>query len=116
MNKRTFFKSLASIVATVALAPEIAFGRKLERVVVSPWYPEPTSIREHIVVLRWYAKDGFGGRSEWHSIDADCPPERRQEWNERMSALVESSNPDLFTTVEPMPYSEFQRLRKEAGL
>ena len=29
MNKRRFFKSLASIVATVALAPEICFRAKL---------------------------------------------------------------------------------------
>ena len=31
-SRRSFFKRLASIVAVVALAPEIAFGRKLEAV------------------------------------------------------------------------------------
>lgn len=30
MKRRSFFKSLATLVATVALAPEIAFNRRLE--------------------------------------------------------------------------------------
>jgi len=31
MNRKAFFARLAAVVAIVALAPEIAFGRKLER-------------------------------------------------------------------------------------
>jgi hypothetical protein len=42
MTKRTFFKSLMGAVAAVALAPEIAFGRRLElpTAELKPYDPE----------------------------------------------------------------------------
>jgi hypothetical protein len=37
MNRRSFFQRCAGFVATIALAPELAFGQPVKRMMVSGW-------------------------------------------------------------------------------
>lgn len=41
MKRRSFFKSLATLVATVALAPELAFNRPLKPELPNEWAAVP---------------------------------------------------------------------------
>ena len=40
-TRRSFFKRAAAVVAALALAPEIAFGRRLELAAVTDWKKVP---------------------------------------------------------------------------
>ncbi len=61
MTKRAFFKSLMGVVATVALAPELAFGTRLEmprvetvtRQSVNDWIRENITEMEKLYVVGW---------------------------------------------------------------
>jgi hypothetical protein len=73
ITRRSFFKYAAALVATLALAPEIAFGRKLElpSAIGSQW-----SAVQQTQFVRWFF---FG--------------EPKPEWNVYDRAMLESLPP-----------------------
>lgn len=94
MKRRSFFKSFMGLVATVALAPEIAFGRKLEFTSPQFYFPEPVPGE---IWWYWSVKEG---ENEWLSTGEYC--KRAMDQRQRLG--------------EMRPYSELQVIRRKAGL